>query len=121
MCRFADVCKHQLTSQVFWSSTDATSRWQNAIDCHWQKAFEVVVGLVYGTQNFNDYLRRKRGIVQIDNKDRLCLPRAIVVGRAYTQHFDEKFISKHEYQYIVGIKKSQDDQKRELARDLRRN
>ena len=51
---------------------------------------------------FNDYLKRKRGIVQIDNKDRLCLPRAIAVGRAYIQHFDKKSISKHVYQCIMG-------------------
>ena len=44
-------------------------------------------------KNFNDYLKRKRGIMQIDNKDKLCLPRAIVVGRAYIQHFEEKSLS----------------------------
>ena len=42
-------------------------------------------------KNFNDYLKRKRGIMQIDNKDKLCLPRAIVVGRAYIQHFENLY------------------------------
>ena len=69
-------------------------------------------------KNFNDYFKRKRGIVQIDNKDKLCLPRAIVVGRAYIQHFEEKSVSKHEYYCIAGIKKSQVDRQGELAKDL---
>ena len=51
---------------------------------------EVVVSAQLMQKNFNDYLKRKRGIMQIDNKDKLCLPRAIVVGRAYIQHFEEK-------------------------------
>ena len=54
-------------------------------------------------KNFNDYFKRKRGIMQIDNKDKLCLPRAIVVGPAYIQHFHEKSVSKHEYYCIAGI------------------
>ena len=53
-------------------------------------------------KNFNNFLKNKKSIVQIDNKDRLCLPRSIVVGRAYIQHVEEKSISKHEYQYIAG-------------------
>ena len=54
----------------------------------------------------------------INNKDRLCLPCAIVVGRAYIQHFDKKAISKHEYRSIVGNKKSKIDQQRESAKEL---
>ena len=54
----------------------------------------------------------------IDNKDKLCLPRAIVVGRAYIQHFHEKSVSKHEYYCIAGIKKSQVDRQGELAKEL---
>ena len=69
-------------------------------------------------KNFNSYLNRKKSIVMIDNKDRLCLPRAIVVGRAYNQHFKEKIISKHEYRSIVGNKKSSVDKQGELAREL---
>ena len=57
-------------------------------------------------------------IVRIDNKDRLCLPRAIVVGRAYNQHLNENSITKHKYECIVGIKKTQADRQGELARDL---
>ena len=41
-------------------------------------------------KNFNAFLKNKKSIVQIDNKDKLCLPRAVVVGRAYIQHFEEK-------------------------------
>ena len=67
---------------------------------------------------FNDYLKRKRGIMQIDNKDKLCLPRAIVVGRAYIQHFEENSLSKHKYQCIAGIKKVPADRQGELAREL---
>ena len=55
--------------------------------------------------------------MEIDNKDKLCLPRAIVVGRAYIQHL-ENSISKHAYQCIVGSKKSQADRQGELAKDL---
>ena len=69
-------------------------------------------------KNFYDYLKRKRGIIQIDNKDKLCLPRAIVVGRAYIQHFEEKSVSKHEYRSIVGNKKSLVDKQGDLAKDL---
>ena len=69
-------------------------------------------------KNFNDYLKRKRGIMQIDNKDKLCLPRAIVMGRAYIQHFEEKSLSKHEYRSIVGNKKSLVDKQGDLAKDL---
>ena len=54
-------------------------------------------------KNVNVLLKNKKSIVQIDNKDKLCLPRAIVVGRAYIQHFEEKIISKHEYRCIAGI------------------
>ena len=46
------------------------------------------------------------------------MPRAIVVGRAYIQHFIEKSISKHEYYCIVGIKKSHSDRQGELAKGL---
>ena len=56
--------------------------------------------------------------MEIDNKDKLCLPRAIMVGRAYIQHFEENSISKHPYQCIVGSKKSQADRQGELAKDL---
>ena len=56
--------------------------------------------------------------MQIDNKDKLCLPRAIVVGRAYIQHFEEKSLSKHQYQCIAGIKKALADRQGELAREL---
>ena len=56
--------------------------------------------------------------MQIDNKNKLCLPRAIVVGRAYIQHFHEKSVSKHEYRSIGGNKKSQVDRQGELAKNL---
>ena len=56
--------------------------------------------------------------MQIDNKDKLCLPRAIVVGRAYIQHFEEKSLSNYEYRCIVGSKKSHTDRQGELAREL---
>ena len=69
-------------------------------------------------KNFNDYFKRKRGIVQIKNKDRLCLPRAIVVGRAYIQHFEEKSITNYEYRCIVGNKKTHVDRQGELAKEL---
>ena len=55
-------------------------------------------------KNFNNYLNRKKSIMVINNKDRLCLPRAIVVGRAYIQHFEEKSLSNYEYRCIVGSK-----------------
>ena len=67
-------------------------------------------------KNFNDFFKRKRGIVQIENKDRLCLPRAIVVGRAYIQHYDENSLSNYEHRCIVGSKKSHADRQCELAR-----
>ena len=67
-------------------------------------------------KNFNDHLKRKRGIMQIDNKDKLCLPRAILMGRAYIQHFEEKSLLKHKYQCIAGIKKALADRQGELAR-----
>ena len=34
--------------------------------------------------------RNEQVRLQIDNKDKLCLPRAIVVRRAYIQHFEER-------------------------------
>ena len=55
-------------------------------------------------KSFNDYFKRKRSIVQIENKEKLCLPRATVVGCAYVQHFEEKSISKHACQCNVGSK-----------------
>ena len=56
--------------------------------------------------------------MEIANKDKLCFPRSIVVGRAYIQQFEENSISKHAYQCIVGTKKSQADRQGELAKDL---
>ena len=46
------------------------------------------------------------------------MPRAIVVGRAYIQHFEEKSLSNYEYRCIVGSKKSHTDRQGELAKDL---
>ena len=69
-------------------------------------------------KNFNDFFKRKRGIVQIENKDRLCLPRAIVVGRACIQHYDKNSLSNYEYRCIVGSKKSHADRQCELAKEL---
>ena len=57
-------------------------------------------------------------MVQIDNKDRLCLMYAIVVGYAYIQYFDKKSLSKHTYQYIVGKTRVNMDRQSELAREL---
>ena len=53
-------------------------------------------------QNFFEYIKRKRGIVVIENNDNLCLPRAIVVARAYISHFVEKTITEHEYRKLKG-------------------
>ena len=70
------------------------------------------------TKNFNDHLKRKCGILQIDNKDKLCLPRAIVVGCAYIQHFEEKSLSKHKCQCIAGTRKAPADRRRIQSRRI---
>ena len=45
-------------------------------------------------KNLNDFFKNKSSIANmIDNQDGLCLPRAIVVGRANIQHFHEKSLS----------------------------
>jgi hypothetical protein len=69
-------------------------------------------------KNFNDFLKRKRGIVEIKNKDGLCLPRAIAVGRAYIQFHKEKLISKNIYDRIIGVKKPEMDRQGTAARQL---
>jgi hypothetical protein len=51
---------------------------------------------------FNNYLKRTHGIISIENNDRLCLPRAIVVGRAFIQYAKEKTISRCIFRKITG-------------------
>ena len=72
-------------------------------------------------KNFHDFLKRKRGLIMIENMDNLCLPRAIVAAQTYIQHHQEKSVSRNEYHRIVGNKKKGTDRQLNLARVLCRD
>ena len=59
-------------------SAHTTFRWKNAPDSHYGKGSSQLS--LANAKIFNNYFKQKYGIVQIDNKDRLCLPCVIVVG-----------------------------------------
>ena len=69
-------------------------------------------------KSMNSYLFKKNGIVKIKNTDGLCLPRAIVVGRANIQYFKEKTLSRKKYRILVGSEAAHLDKQGVAAREL---
>jgi G:T-mismatch repair DNA endonuclease (very short patch repair protein) len=68
--------------------------------------------------NFFNFMKNKRGIVEIDNADNLCLPRALAVGIAYIQCYKEHSISENQYRLIKGTRKPEKDKQGLEARQL---
>jgi hypothetical protein len=68
--------------------------------------------------NFFTFLKKKRGITEIDNDDNLCLPRALAVGVAHIQYHKEKIISNNQFRRITGGKKPESDRQGDVARQL---
>jgi hypothetical protein len=66
-------------------------------------------------KGFYDFLKRKKEIVNIENTDRLCLPRAIVVGKGYVDYIVKKSIT---IQQFRTIKDSNGLRQNVLAREL---
>ena len=70
------------------------------------------------TNNVNDFLKRKRGLILVKDTDNLCLPRAIVAVQARIQHYLEKSLPRNAYACIVGTKRSVADRQGCLAKNL---
>jgi hypothetical protein len=66
-------------------------------------------------KGFHDFLSRKKGIVLLENTDRLCLPRALVVGKGYVDYMVKKSITIKQFR---TIKDSNSRTQCQLARDL---
>jgi hypothetical protein len=68
--------------------------------------------------SFNKTQKKRTGITEIRNTDRLCLPRALAVGLAHIQFFKEKTITEHRYRLICGLRSAQSDTQAQEARAL---